>query len=40
MFEHWNNFIQLLSKRGFREDPIAKFIGGNFLRVMREVLPA
>ena len=40
MYEHWNKFIGLLGKRGFNEQQIAKFVGGNFLRVMREVLPA
>jgi membrane dipeptidase len=40
MFQHWSSFIELLAKRGFRDEQIAKFIGGNFLRVMREVLPA
>jgi membrane dipeptidase len=39
MFEHWRTFIELLSKRGFGEEQIAKFVGGNFLRVMRQVLP-
>lgn len=40
MFEHWSKFITLLGRRGFNQEQIAKFVGGNFLRVMREVLPA
>ena len=39
MFQHWTTFIDLLHKRGFNEEQIAKFIGGNFLRVMKQVLP-
>lgn len=40
MLEHWGKFIGILSRRGFTQEQIAKFVGGNFLRVMREVLPA
>jgi microsomal dipeptidase-like Zn-dependent dipeptidase len=39
MFEHWNKLIDLLGRRGFHQEQIAKFVGGNFLRVMREVSP-
>jgi membrane dipeptidase len=40
MSEHWETFIGMLQQRGFRDDDIARIVGGNFLRVMRAVLPA
>ncbi len=40
MSEHWETFIALLQQRGFTDDQIAMIVGGNFLRVMRAVLPA
>jgi len=40
MLEHWSTFIQMLAERGFRDEEIGMIVGGNFLRVMREVLPA
>jgi membrane dipeptidase len=40
MSEHWETFIGMLHQRGFRDDDVAKIVGGNFLRVMRAVLPA
>jgi membrane dipeptidase len=40
MFEHWNKFIGLLRHRGLKDEEIAKVLGGNFLRVMHQVLPA
>jgi len=39
MAEHWQIFIGLLHQRGFSDDDVAKIVGGNFLRVMRAVLP-
>jgi membrane dipeptidase len=39
MGEHWQTFIGMLQKRGFKDDDIAMIVGGNFLRVMRAVLP-
>jgi membrane dipeptidase len=39
MSEHWTTFIGLLQKRGFKDDQIAMIVGGNFLRVMKAVLP-
>lgn len=39
MYEHWETFIGMLQKRGFKDDDIAMIVGGNFLRVMRAVLP-
>jgi microsomal dipeptidase-like Zn-dependent dipeptidase len=40
MLQHWEKFIGLLRGKGFRDEQIAKFLGGNFLRVFREVIPA
>jgi membrane dipeptidase len=39
MYEHWNNFINLLEKRGFNEDQIELILGGNYLRIWQEILP-
>lgn len=39
MYEHWETFIRMLEERGFRDEEIGMIVGGNFLRVMREVLP-
>jgi membrane dipeptidase len=39
MGEHWETFIGLLHERGFRDEDVAMIVGGNFLRVMRAVLP-
>ncbi|MBI3697302.1 MAG: membrane dipeptidase [Acidobacteria bacterium] len=40
MYEHWETFIQMLEQRGFKNEEIGMIVGGNFLRVMREVLPS
>lgn len=40
MSEHWETFIRMLQQRGFKDDEIGMIVGGNFLRVMRAVLPA
>jgi len=40
MFEHWNNFIALLLKHGHSKRDIALILGGNFLRIWKEILPA
>jgi membrane dipeptidase len=39
MYEHWSTFIDLLVERGFTEEEIGLILGGNFLRIWREVLP-
>ena len=39
MFEHWNNFITLLRKHGHSEKDIALILGGNYLRIWKEILP-
>jgi len=40
MRQHWSTFIGLLAERGFTEDEIGLIIGGNFVRIWNEVLPA
>jgi microsomal dipeptidase-like Zn-dependent dipeptidase len=40
MYEHWSTFIEMLAERGFKDAEIAMIVGGNFLRVMKAVLPA
>lgn len=39
MYEHWDAFIRMLAERGFTDQDIGMIVGGNFLRVMRAVLP-
>ncbi len=34
------NVTRALFRRGYGKDDIAKILGGNFLRVLRQVLPA
>ena len=38
--QHWETFIGLLHQRGFTDEDVSQIVGGNFLRVMRAVLPA
>ena len=40
MYEHWNNFILLLEEHGYTEDEIALILGGNYLRIWRDILPS
>jgi microsomal dipeptidase-like Zn-dependent dipeptidase len=40
MHEHWNNFIQLLEKHGYKDTEIALILGGNYLRIWQEILPS
>jgi microsomal dipeptidase-like Zn-dependent dipeptidase len=40
MGQHWETFIRMLKERGFTDKDVGMIVGGNFLRVMREVLPA
>ena len=40
MNQHWTNFINLLGERGFKESEIALILGGNYLRIWKEILPA
>ena len=40
MGQHWETFIRMLKERGFNDKDVGMIVGGNFLRVMRAVLPA
>jgi len=40
MREAYETLIERLAARGFTDDQIGAFLGGNYLRVFREVLPA
>ncbi|MFC2124901.1 dipeptidase [Bacteroidota bacterium] len=39
MYEHWEKFIGVLINRGYSEDQLAMILGGNFIRIWKEVLP-
>jgi len=39
MYEHWDQFIQILGKRGFSDSDIAQIVGGNYLRLWKDLLP-
>ena len=38
--EHYATFIKMLSERGFTDDQIGLILGGNYLRIWRQILPA
>jgi membrane dipeptidase len=38
--EHYTAFIKLLSERGFTDDQIGLILGGNYLRIWKQILPA
>ena len=40
MREHWDKFIKMLSERGLTDDHIGLILGGNYLRVWKQILPA
>ena len=40
MHEHWDNFIKMLSERGLTDDQIGLILGGNYLRLWKQVLPS
>jgi membrane dipeptidase len=40
MYQHWSNFLKLLSDRGFTDDQIGMMLGGNYMRVWKQILPA
>jgi membrane dipeptidase len=40
MYEHWAAFIRMLEERGFKEAQIGLVLGGNFVRIWKEILPA
>jgi membrane dipeptidase len=39
MYQHWSRFIAILCERGYSERQIALILGGNFLRIWRDILP-
>jgi microsomal dipeptidase-like Zn-dependent dipeptidase len=39
MLQHWENFIAALSERGFTDDQIGLILGGNYVRVWKQILP-
>jgi len=39
MKDHWIRFIRILENRGFEQKDVAKILGGNFLRIWRDILP-
>jgi membrane dipeptidase len=39
MYEHWEQFIRILGNRGFSEEDIALIVGGNYLRIWKDILP-
>jgi membrane dipeptidase len=40
MREHWSSLINMLSERGFNEAQIGLILGGNYMRIWRQILPA
>jgi membrane dipeptidase len=40
MYEHWDTFIRMLGERGFTEEQIGLVLGGNFIRIWKQILPA
>ncbi len=40
MHDHWDNFIKMLSERGLTDDQIGLILGGNYLRVWKQILPS
>jgi membrane dipeptidase len=39
MYEHWDNLIALMEERGYGDEQIGMVLGGNFLRIFKEILP-
>jgi len=40
MYEHWDSLIRMLRERGFTEEQIGLVLGGNFIRIWKQILPA
>ena len=38
--QHYEDFIKMLSERGFTDDHIGMILGGNYLRIWKQILPA
>ena len=39
MHDHWDNFIKMLSERGITDEQIGMILGGNYLRIWKQILP-
>ncbi len=39
MRQHWETFLTMLSERGFTDEHIGMIVGGNYLRIWKEILP-
>jgi membrane dipeptidase len=39
MSEHWTTFIKMLSERGFTDEHIGMILGGNYMRIWKQILP-
>jgi len=39
MRRHWENFMGMLSERGFKDEEIALIVGGNYIRIWKQILP-
>ena len=39
MRQHWENFIGMLSERGFTDAQINLIVGGNYIRIWKQILP-
>jgi len=40
IYEHYDNFIKALSERGLTDEQIGLVLGGNYLRIWKQILPA
>jgi membrane dipeptidase len=40
MYEHRDIFIKMLSEHGFTDDQISLILGGNYLRLWKQILPS
>src|SRR6266851_1043856 len=40
LHNHWDNFIKMLSGRGLSDDQIGLILGGNYLRLWKQILPS
>jgi membrane dipeptidase len=39
MRKHWETFIAMLAERGFTEQQIGLIVGGNYIRIWKQILP-
>ena len=39
IYQHYDSFLKLLSERGITDEQIAMILGGNYLRVWKQILP-